>query len=101
MKKQIFALGAAALLLAGCSAMGMHRGARMPGMMQQMDTNGDGMVTKQEFMAAHEAMFDCMKGPDGMISLKDMPMHERRMGMEGGKMPCRQPARMPENKILN
>lgn len=83
MKKHIFALTAATVLMAGC-AMGphgmssRHGGMDMkPGkdMMATMDTNGDGMLSKDEFMKGHEVMFDRMKGPNGMISLKDMPMH--------------------------
>ena len=34
-------------------------------MMTKMDTNGDGMLSKDEFMKGHEIMFDRMKGPDG------------------------------------
>ena len=43
------------------------------GMAMQMDSNRDGMVSKDEFMKHHEAMFDRMKkGPNGMVSVKDM-----------------------------
>lgn len=83
MKKYTFVLSIATVLMAGC-AMGRHdmssshRGMDMKsgkGMMANMDTNGDGMVSKDEFMKGHEVMFDHMKGPNGMISLKEMPMH--------------------------
>jgi len=87
MKKLIFAMAATVLLGAGCSATenrGMSssqnmgsmksRHGMMGGMMMQMDTNGDGMLSKEEFMKGHEAMFDRMKGPNGMISLRDMEM---------------------------
>ncbi len=37
-----------------------------------MDTNNDGMVSKAEFMKFHEAMYDRMKGTNGMLSMSDM-----------------------------
>jgi len=83
MKKHIFALSIVTMLIGGC-AMGQHgmaarhRGMDVQsgrGMMAQMDTNGDGMLSKDEFMKGHEVAFDRMKGPNGMISIKDMPMH--------------------------
>lgn len=80
MNKTAFAILAAAALSAACSGMrdhhrdmhARHHGAGHGGMMTSMDANGDGMLSKDEFMKAHEAMFDRMKGPNGMISLKDM-----------------------------
>lgn len=106
MKKLIFAVSATVLLGAGCSAMGSRDMASgqsmgdmkaehgmMGSMMMKMDTNGDGMLSKDEFMKGHEAMFDRMKGPNGMISLKDMQMkgmgkmdHGNMMG-QGHQMP--------------
>lgn len=90
MKKLVFAMGAAVILGTGCSGMGGppgptgHQQAQAQhggrdGMMTKMDANGDGMISKDEFMKAHEAMFDRMKGPNGMISLQDMQMHRQRM----------------------
>ena len=86
-KKLIFAMSATVLLGTGCTPMGSHdmssgqnmggmksEHGMMGGMMMKMDTNGDGMLSKEEFMKGHEAMFDHMKGPNGMISLKDMQM---------------------------
>lgn len=98
MKKLIFAMASTMLLGTGCTAMGsrdMSSGQHMEGMksehgmmggmMMKMDTNGDGMLSKEEFMKGHETMFDRMKGPNSMISLKDMPM--KGMGkMDQGKM---------------
>lgn len=88
MKKLIFAMVATVALGAGCSAMGdgdMSSGksmkdmksehSMMGSMMMKMDVNGDGMLSKEEFMKGHEAMFDRMKGPNGMISIKDMQMN--------------------------
>jgi hypothetical protein len=53
--------------------MEMHhgKGAKM------MDANGDGMVSKEEFLKHHEAAFDRMKkNSSGTVDMKDMePMH--------------------------
>ena len=47
--------------------MGMH--------MKMMDTNGDGMISKEEFMKYHETVYDKMKkNSDGSVSMKDMHM---------------------------
>jgi hypothetical protein len=46
--------------------------------LKEMDTNGDGVVSREEFLKGHEAMFDRMKNKDGVISLADLPR-------EGGK----------------
>lgn len=43
--------------------------------MKAMDTNHDGMVTKEEFMAFHEAMWNKMKRNDkGMVMMRDVEM---------------------------
>ncbi len=42
---------------------------------KMMDTNGDGMISKEEYMAYHEQMFDKMKQTNGMVNMKDMHMH--------------------------
>lgn len=83
MKKHFFALSVATLLMTGCAMdhrrmSSHHAGMDMKsgqGMMATMDANGDGMLSKDEFMKGHEVMFDRMKGANGMISLKEMPMH--------------------------
>ena len=50
----------------------MHKGGME---MKSMDTNKDGMISKEEFMAFHEAKFDAMKkNKDGMVDVKDMSM---------------------------
>lgn len=59
--------------------------------MKSMDTNGDGMISQDEYMKAHEAMWDKMpKNSQGMVSMKDMQMQMMHMShcgmMKNGKM---------------
>lgn len=51
-------------------------------MMKMMDTNGDGMISRDEFMKHHEAMYGSMKkGSNGMVSVMDMQMMMGEMMM--------------------
>ena len=91
--KNLMSLSLAALLaasLSGCAQDGMTRqGSMQDGMnmkssmdMKMMDTNNDAMISKEEFMKHHEAMYDKMKkGSNGMVSVKDMQvmMHDMMM----------------------
>ena len=53
----------------------MKSGKPMMMDMKKMDTNGDGMISKDEFMKYHEAMYDGMqKNKDGMVDIKTMSM---------------------------
>jgi hypothetical protein len=73
MKTSSFIVGVA--LLAGTTA---SLAAAHMNKMNSMDTNGDGMVSKQEYVSHHEAMFDKMdKGGKGMVPMKDMEMSMR------------------------
>ncbi|MDB5933807.1 MAG: EF-hand domain pair family protein [Massilia sp.] len=50
--------------------------------MKSMDTNGDGMISKEEFMKFHETMFDTMKkNKSGMVDMKDMEAMHHDMQM--------------------
>ena len=56
--------------------------------MRRMDANGDGKVTREEFMQGHEAMFDAMDtNGDGVIDGEERSGHHRhgkcRMRQEG------------------
>lgn len=56
------------------SGMAMDKQGQGQGM-NMMGANGDGMVSKEEFMKHHEAMFDKMKkDSSGRVSMKDMHM---------------------------
>jgi hypothetical protein len=60
--------------------MHRHHGMEMQGMMKEMDTNGDGLISKEEFMKFHEQKFDAMpKNKDGMVDPKMMAMHKKPM----------------------
>ena len=46
---------------------------------KMMDKDGDGMISRSEFMSAHEMIFDHMKNSQDMISVKDMQKMKRNM----------------------
>lgn len=39
---------------------------------KMMDTDNDGMISRDEFMTFHEKKFDNMKQTDGMVNMNDM-----------------------------
>ena len=48
--------------------------------MKNMDTDNDGTVSKEEFMKAHDAMWDGMKkNKDGLVDVKEMQMMHKGM----------------------
>ena len=92
--KNLISVSVAALLIAGLSGCAqdsmmrhgsMQAGGGMKGGMdmKMIDTNNDGMISKEEFMKHHESMYDKMKkGSNGMVSLKDMQMMMQDMMMQ-------------------
>ena len=97
--KKLISIGLAAMLCgAGLSATAQDTmkkpGSMKEGMamkddmgmkmdMKMMDTNGDGMISKEEFMKYHESMYDKMKkGSNGMVSMKEMEMMHDGMMMK-------------------
>lgn len=59
-----------------------HHGEGKKGgkMFEKVDTNGDGVVSKEEFMSAHEKMFAKMdKNDDGSLSKEEMQEHRATM----------------------
>ena len=61
----------------GGGMMGGNMGGmmNMMGHMKTMDANGDGMLSKEEFVKTHEAMYDSMpKNKDGLVDMKTMSM---------------------------
>ncbi len=79
MKTLAFALISASIAGASVPAFAMDMAKHM----KMMDSNGDGMISKDEFMKHHEEMYDGMKkNSSGMVSMKDM----QAMMKGGGKM---------------
>lgn len=90
MIKTGLAIAAFVVVASGCAAVGAQEKATgqrsmmdhksmmgqggMMDMMKKMDTNGDGVLSKEEFMTGHGKMYDNMKNKDGVIDLKNMPM---------------------------
>jgi hypothetical protein len=58
----------------GTMSRGMMGNMMMGHMMKNMDTNGDDLLSKDEFMKSHEAMFDKVKNKDGVVDMKAMQM---------------------------
>ena len=87
MTKLISSLFAAGLLSASVGAGAMDNSMKTDknmmksGKPMMMDTNSDGMISKDEFMKYHEAMYDGMqKNKDGMVDMKTMSkMHNGSM----------------------
>ena len=70
-----------------CGA-GKDKGAEGKCGMARMDSDGDGKVTKDEFMKGHEAMFDKIDtNGDGVIDADERAAHMAKMKgfMQGGK----------------
>lgn len=104
MKKATLAVITSVFFITGCSAIAannkpdqstmMGKPNKMGDMMHHMkgmDANGDGVLSKDEFMKAHEAMFDSMKNKDGVVDMKNMPaccgnMMQGNMKQGGGMM---------------
>jgi hypothetical protein len=99
MKRNGILIAVFAVLVSGCTAIaadgkqdGNMSRSGMGMNMAKMDANADGVISKQEFMSAHEKMFERMKNKDGVISAKDMEgccsgmMGGGKMGMMGGGM---------------
>lgn len=75
---------AVGLALSSVSSMAMDETKNMKSDMKMMDMkmmdkDSDGMISKTEFMNAHEMMFDHMKNSEGMVSVKDMAMMKKNM----------------------
>ena len=53
---------------------------------KMMDTNGDGMISKQEFMTHHEQMYGKMKQTNGNVSIADMDAQMNVGTTKGNKL---------------
>lgn len=88
MSKLLSILCGAALIVIGAPAVAadtMKQGQSMRMDMKMMDANNDGMLSRDEFMKHHEAMYEKMKkNKDGMVDMKEMGMMQS--GMKDDKM---------------
>jgi hypothetical protein len=85
MKKVIF-ISAAILFAASGAAVADHH-MKGEGGMKMMDTNKDGMISKDEFMKHHEMMWDKMKkNSTGSVDMKDMEAMHKEMSMKKDMM---------------
>ena len=51
----------------------------------RIDTNGDGWISQDEFMAHQQDVWNQLpKNGDGMVSTKNMPTHHDKMMRQGG-----------------
>ena len=78
---------AAALAMDNMDTKSMDMKMMGPKMMdpKMMDKDGDNMISRTEFMSAHEMMFDHMKNKQDMISVKDLQeMKKARMKGNAG-----------------
>lgn len=53
---------------------------------KMMDTNGDGTISKEEFMTHHEEMYSNMKQTNGGVSIKDMDAEMNIGTTKGNKL---------------
>lgn len=90
MKRAILAVVGPALLGLSFASVAddsmMNHDQMMTMMIKDMDTNGDGKISKGEFMAYHEKMWMKMKkDSNGMVDAKSMMMQMMQM-MHNGMM---------------
>ena len=86
--KKLTVLSAAILLAASGSAFADHHMKGEAGGMKMMDTNKDGMISKEEFTKHHEMMWDKMKkNSAGMVDVKDMEAMHKDMAAMHKDMP--------------
>lgn len=83
MKKLFLAVAAISALSIGSTAAiaGHHEGGEHKGkMMERVDTDGDGKISKAEFMAKHESKFMKMDvNGDGFLSKDEMKEAKSKM----------------------
>lgn len=90
MKMRMAVLSASALMAMSSLTAGQEMKHGMMGMkdgcMQMMDSDGDGAISKDEFLEGHEKIFVAMDSDgDGSLGMQERKMGMRdMMGMDGG-----------------
>jgi hypothetical protein len=80
MKKMLCAMVGASMLVLSVAAVADDTMMKHDAMATSMDTNADGKISKEEFMAYHEKMWASMKkDANGMVDAKSMMMHHDGM----------------------
>ena len=78
--KKVILFSVAILIAASGSAWAHPQHAAHADGMKMMDTNGDGAISKDEFMKHHEMMWDKMKkNSAGNVDIKDMQAMHNEM----------------------
>lgn len=73
---KLFTILVFAFAVLGLSAHG--KGNMMKKHFQEMDTNGDGKVSKEEWAAFHETKFSSLdKDGDGFVSAEELKEHKK------------------------
>lgn len=73
----VLVTGAGSVLMAQESGPGTHRGMQM---MKKWDADGNGELSKDEFLRAHEAMFDSLDtNGDGTLDQEEREAMMRKM----------------------
>jgi EF hand len=84
MKKILCAIVGSGLLGLSLTAVAADEMMKHDSMAMSMDANGDGKISKDEFMAYHQKMWDGMKkDASGMVDAKSMMHHDGMMKDKG------------------
>jgi hypothetical protein len=88
MNKILSTLAISALMCSGTLAFATDdmKSDAMHSKMSTMDANGDGVISKEEYMNYYQSAWDKMpKNKDGMVTMKDMQMmhHDHMMKHDG------------------
>jgi hypothetical protein len=78
--KKLTVLSAAILLAASSAAFADHHMKGEAHSMKMLDTNKDGMISKEEFTKHHEMMWDNLKkNSAGMVDVKELEAMHKKM----------------------
>lgn len=85
MKNISFVCAAILFATSGAAFADHHMKGEKP-MMKDLDTNGDGMISKDEFIKHHEMMYEKMKkNSKGMVDVKEIEAMHKGMQHDAKK----------------